>query len=151
MFQAWMFAVLSRSSATSLTRKLVFKQLFQATWRGFRSKIEHLKDNLRRYKDLIESRANIIQFEEMLGLKRQAESHFSEMRDADLSRRRRAVLQWLSPPNYQSIHEKNLETLSCYPGSGLWLLDDHRFQKWFHPLYCSSPLLWLNGKPGAGM
>ena len=136
---------------TSLTRTPVFKQLFQAIWRGFRSKIDDLKDNLRRYKGLIESRATLLQFEEILNLRRLAESEFTERRNAEIARRRSAVLQWLSPVNYQSFHEKNIEVLSRYPATGHWILDDLRYQKWSDPLYCSTPLLWLNGKPGAGM
>ncbi|RYP68514.1 hypothetical protein DL769_005502 [Monosporascus sp. CRB-8-3] len=72
-----------------------------------------------------------------------------ERKDADLARRRKAVFQWLSPANSESIHERHAAARSSYPNSGRWLLNDHRFQKWLHPVFCSIPLLWLSGKPGA--
>ncbi|KAI0376807.1 hypothetical protein F5Y04DRAFT_273551 [Hypomontagnella monticulosa] len=131
-------------------KKNLWKQLFQATWKGFVSKIENLRDNMRRHRQLIESRATLIQFEAVQTHRRLTEVKFQEMYEADLTRRRAAVLLWLSPANVEEIHERHTLARSGNPSAGQWLMSDNRFQKWFDPLYCSTPLLWLNGKPGAG-
>lgn len=130
---------------------LVWKQLFQATWRGFTVKIEHLKENLRRHKQLIESHATIVQFEEVQRLRDDAKRNFKSHQAAEKDRRRLRIMQWLSPFNNENLQDQYRETRSICGNAGHWLLNDLRFQRWFSSSQCLSPLLWLNGIPGAGM
>jgi len=62
--------------------------------------------------------------------------------------RRASVLQWLSFVNMESRHED--ASMDRHPGTGKWLLQEEKFREWFDNNYCAEPLLWLNGKPGAG-
>ncbi len=47
----------------------MWTRLFQATWRGFLSKIKLIMDKMRWHRQLIESRAIIMTFESMQGLR----------------------------------------------------------------------------------
>ncbi|KAF4976357.1 hypothetical protein FZEAL_6955 [Fusarium zealandicum] len=131
-------------------RQQVWKQLFKANWKGFSSEIVLIKENLRRHKQLIEGRASLIEFEQMKNCRAEAEAHFREMKETETRRRRSSVFQWLSTPNVEAVHERHVNARSLDPQSCRWILADSIFQQWFDPLYCSNPLLWINGKPGAG-
>lgn len=142
--------ILPNAKALPLTHMIVWKQFFQATWKGFVSKIQGLKDSLRHHRQLIESRATIVEIEEIRSLRRTTEAKLDNLQKADMARRKAAVFRWLSSADTEVVHERHLKARSDNHNAGQWLLDDHRFQKWFDPVYCSTPLLWMNGKPGAG-
>ncbi|KAK2470509.1 hypothetical protein H9L39_18126 [Fusarium oxysporum f. sp. albedinis] len=133
-----------------------YKSLFsensfmKANWKGFSTQLSLLKDNLRRHKSLIESRASIIEFETIQQLRTSALENFRELRSAETSRKQAAVIKWLSPPAVEAIHERHINARVSDPQSCRWIFDDPSFQNWSDPLYCSTPLLWINGKPGAG-
>lgn len=138
-------------------RVIVWKQLFQAAWRGFGAKITVIRDSLRRKKKLIESRVAIVQYEEIQklveeirNLTKTAEAELKERKTKDLMQKRQAVNAWLSPPKMQSIHERHVAVRSQDPEAGRWLLEKSLFQQWLDPVYCVTTVLWLNGKPGAG-
>ncbi|KAI1410433.1 hypothetical protein F5Y13DRAFT_167760 [Hypoxylon sp. FL1857] len=131
-------------------KQRLWRQLFQATWRGFTIKIQHLKDNLKRHKDLIESHATIVQYEEIQKIRESAKREFEAHLRAETDRRRLRVIQWLSPFNVGSLQEQYRETRSICDNPGRWMIDSSRFQKWFNPNRCPWPLLWINGIPGAG-
>jgi len=125
--------------------------LFKASWRVFTLSINHIDSNLRRHKLLIESGASIKEFEEIQNI-RQADINTFEkhMEDQDV-RRRDMVKSWLCHFNCETQQQDHRETRKVCKDPGRWLIDDPRFQEWFSPDYCSKPLLWLNGIPGAGM
>lgn len=136
---------------------IVWKQLFQAAWRGFAAKITLIRDSLRRKKELIESTASIAQFEEIKKileeiqkLSNNAEADLEERKKKDIYQKRQAVNSWLSPPKIESIHERHIRARSQHLESGRWLLEKSLFQNWFDPVYCITTVLWLKGKPGAG-
>ncbi|KAH0563509.1 hypothetical protein GP486_001930 [Trichoglossum hirsutum] len=105
---------------------------------------------MRQHKHLIESQASIVEFEEIQKLRKLADVEFQNAKDADLDRRRSKIFQWLSPASSETIQEGCEKIRSEYPGTGQWLLRDDRFQRWFDPRFCTNPLLWLSGIPGAG-
>ncbi|KAH9427153.1 hypothetical protein MCOR02_012446 [Pyricularia oryzae] len=87
-------------------RKKMWKQLFVASWGGFKSEIKLLKDNLGRHRRLIESRASLTQFEEVLNIRANAEKYFKELKDGENRRRREAVFRWLSSADVEAVHEQ---------------------------------------------
>lgn len=59
--------------------------------------------------------------------------------------------RWLNPAPVENQQFENAKIRADYPGTGQWLLNNKTFIDWFSPLYPTiPPLLWLNGKPGAG-
>ncbi|KAI1358262.1 hypothetical protein F5Y08DRAFT_333252 [Xylaria arbuscula] len=118
--------------------------------KGFEGKIDDIKQNLSRHCYLVESRANLVEFQQIRDSQRYSDARLLELRDQGLSRRRESVLRWLSAASIEAVHEGHVHARSENPDAGLWLLNDPHFQKWFDPIFCSTPLLWLNGIPGAG-
>ena len=60
------------------------------------------------------------------------------------------VKQWLLAADCKAQQDRYRNTRSICPNAGNWLLEHPKFQEWFNPDYCTIPLLWLNGIPGAG-
>jgi len=143
----------------------VWKQLFQATWKTFRTKFSGLLENIRRNQHLVESQANLIQFkqlkeanlahfeqlfQELHAARLKAEAESRSIEDMEKSRRLGTLRAWLSAAPASSDYENFIRKLKDYPESGLWLANDDRIQSWLNPDTCGSPLLWVNGIPGAG-
>lgn len=110
--------------------------------------------NIQRHGRLVESQANLIEFEQLFQeLQRQrvaAEAEFKHGRAEEKRQRRIVVRNWFSAAGTDSDQVKGLETRKAYPGSGCWLLKNNLMQAWINPEFCSIPLLWVNGIPGAG-
>jgi hypothetical protein len=138
------------SHALKHFRRSTWRQVFQAVWKGFTLKLDELKDNMERHRRLVESQASIVQFEESQKARKLAESQFRELQDVFVRRRWSEVQGWLSAYNSKIQHQLCTKAKEECPGSGQWRLTDVRFQKWSDLVYCSTPLLWLNGIPGAG-
>ncbi|KAK3997924.1 hypothetical protein QBC44DRAFT_376363 [Cladorrhinum sp. PSN332] len=128
----------------------VWRQLFHATWKNFPLTKQRLCDKFSSHRQLIINSASLAELEEIRGRRRFEEATFENKRRAEFEERRRAVLQWLSSAESEAAHQRHLSARANTPNSGQWLLNDQRFQAWFNPKYCSTPLLWLNGKLGAG-
>jgi hypothetical protein len=98
---------------------------------------------------------NSMHFSELLEqtqqVRLQTEESFKKLDVAEVIRRRTYLFSWLS------AHDKAPDLEHCrtlrkdYPTSGQWLLRNSRFRAWFDTSSVSGPLLWVTGKPGAGM
>ncbi|KLU87314.1 hypothetical protein MAPG_06315 [Magnaporthiopsis poae ATCC 64411] len=136
--------------ALQFFRKKMWKKLFLASWNGFKSDINQLKENLARHRRLIESRASLTQFEETQSIRLAAEENLRRTNEDAQRRRRRDVFRWLRSPDMDAFHERHARARGWSTQSCAWLLQDPAFKDWFDPNFCQTPLLWLNGKPGAG-
>ncbi|KAK4158351.1 hypothetical protein C8A00DRAFT_28632 [Chaetomidium leptoderma] len=92
-------------------------ELFRANWKGFTSKVDHIKGNLRRHKDLIESHASVAQVEEIRALRLREKQRSQEDNEDRIRRRKVAVFQWLSPPAVEVTHERYNKVRSSNPES----------------------------------
>ncbi|KAJ4415216.1 hypothetical protein N0V82_007453 [Gnomoniopsis sp. IMI 355080] len=135
--------------AMAYFRNKAWKQLFQAAWRGFRTKIDLIKGRMQRNSNLIKTEASLAEFEEVRRIHKTATDEFANQRQAEFDRRRIYVTQWIGAPNIQAIQEEHREARIC-PSAGSWLVTSSVFRKWIDPIYCDNPLLWITGKPGAG-
>jgi hypothetical protein len=129
----------------------VWKQLFRATWRGFTIRIDAIKRNLDRRMQLIQSQASVVEYEKLLEIHRLADIEFANLKEAELRRRQVELYQWLDSANSSNTQQDCVRKRSACPGAGKWLLNEPSFQNWFHPTFCRTPLLWLNGMPGSGL
>ncbi|KAL2206930.1 hypothetical protein CC79DRAFT_1358704 [Sarocladium strictum] len=137
-------------SALRFFKQKVWRQIFNAWSRRFLLTVEKLKDNISRHCRLIQNRATLSEYEDAQLSRRKADIDLEELKAANLSRRRDAVLNWLSPAQSNEIHERHTTARFDNPNAGKWLLENAAMKEWLHPRYCPTPLLWLKGKPGAG-
>lgn len=137
-------------TALKYFRKPTWKKLFTAVWSGFLVKLREIREKMERHKHLIESQAPIVEFQEAQKFREIVESNFREVRDEFVRRKWPDVHRWLSPYNSALEHNNHLRAKADSPGSGQSVLKHSQFKDWYDPLYCLTPLLWLNGIPGAG-
>ena len=133
----------------------MWKQLFQATWKNFRAEFSGLLANLQRHGRLVESQANLLEFEqlfrEMEKARTAAEADYQCRTIEEERHRRITVRNWLSAASVDTDQEKGVNARKDCPGSGRWLLEHNCMQAWFNMEFCATPLLWLSGIPGAGL
>jgi hypothetical protein len=110
-----------------------------------------LIDNLERNKNLVESRASLLEYERARDARSLAESKFVQFEGEERKRQLRAITEWLSPAefmadqdNAQSFREENKD---C----GRWLFKDKNISALCDPESTLIPSFWLDGIPGAGM
>ncbi|KAK3316036.1 hypothetical protein B0H66DRAFT_560170, partial [Apodospora peruviana] len=150
----------------------MWRQLFQATWKTYKSRFTKVIGDINQHSRLIESRAalaqilatekdkverdaklqSIIDKIQVEGTERKIQDvKLQAVIDANEARLLRDLHCWLRAVNVQNDQHHFSKIRADYPGTGRWLLDNATFKEWFEPL-CQviPPLLWLNGIPGAG-
>lgn len=68
----------------------------------------------------------------------------------DENHRQHLVISWLCAADSVNDHEDALAIHEAEPESGRWLFQQEAVKEWLDPLSQSHPILWINGKPGAG-
>ncbi|KAF2686439.1 ankyrin [Lentithecium fluviatile CBS 122367] len=137
-------------------RQRAWKQLFQATWRNFRSDFGTILTNLQSHRRLLDSQAIFLGVSETM--KAMAELHETrrlleeENRrklDEDTKLRQLAVTNWLRAADSTSDHQDALSVQENNSDSGLWLFKQNTIRDWVDQNPSTEPLLWINGRPGA--
>jgi hypothetical protein len=90
------------------------------------------------------------QLAEILRIGQQSQNALQMAEDQENQRCRDVIGQWLSAGNYEADQETYSDIRNEYPGTGQWLMEFDKFKAWFNPYFCTVPLLWLSGIPGAG-
>lgn len=135
---------------TPLRGQIVLKQLFQATWKTYKTRFDPLIANIHDHGMLVQNQATLAQIEEF----RRDRLSDCQQREA---RRLREMYTWLrSPEHDQASNAENdqyeyARVRKDCPGSGSWVLRKQAFNEWIDPTFPAiPPLLWINGAPGAG-
>ena len=96
---------------------------------------------------MLQEQANI---QEVMDARDRAKAQAQQLGAVQHDIQARTVLHWLSAPNMERDQE-NLRTIRAdRPNSGRWIASTDKFRAWYDQDFCSSPLLWLCGIPGAG-
>lgn len=135
---------------TVILTMIVWRKVFEASWRTFRSRFDTILDNLRSRKVLIMNRASLLEFEMSRSARKSAEDIFEQQAQLEENRRLKTVLAWLTSADYSSHQDECSRIRMQHGDSGEWLRLDVKMESWFEPNF-SCPNLWLRGIPGAGM
>ncbi|KAF2807330.1 putative zinc finger protein [Mytilinidion resinicola] len=129
----------------------LWKQMFDATWKTYKSRFSGIISNMSRHRSLIENQATLSQIEDFRESRLIENDRFeAEIKNEEL-RRSHSVYNWLRATSIDTDQYHLSKIRADYPGTGRWLLVNPTFKKWFDPQYATiPPLLWLNGIPGAG-
>lgn len=128
----------------------MLKQLFQATWKTYKTRFDPLIANIHDHGMLVQNQATLAQIEEF----RRDRLAGSQQHEAQ---RLREMYTWLRSPehdqasNAENDQYEHARTRENCPGSGSWVLGNQAFKEWMDPAFPAiPPLLWINGVPGAG-
>jgi hypothetical protein len=128
----------------------VWKQLFRSVWKDFKTRFQHILDDLCRHKALIETQANLVQIQESRAERAHFRNQFKMIEDDRRKKRHLDVVNWLSATNSILDQEAAVAIRQEYPASGQWLLEDRKIKAWMDPNNSLVPILWMKGIPGAG-
>ncbi|OJD34180.1 zinc finger protein [Diplodia corticola] len=138
-------------------RQRAWKQLFHATWKTFRANFDGILSNLRFHRELLDSQVTLVGVQEtakatqeLREMRRSLEAQWQQTQNEEAERRKRAVTRWLSVEDITIDHDDALAVLEKNPQSGSWLFQQDLIRDWLDPQSFAEPLLWINGKPGAG-
>jgi hypothetical protein len=124
--------------------------MFRAAWKDFKSRFQHLLDDLRRHKELVENQANLLQFQESRALRLQFQDSFKAAEKTERENRRLAVMNWLSAADAHLDQEGVAMVRHDYPGTCRWIIEKPELKAWYDPEDTLVRLIWLKGIPGAG-
>jgi hypothetical protein len=83
----------------------VWKKLYHATWKTFKSRFSGLIDNMSQHQSLVESQASLIQVAESRRAREISDANFKILFEQEDLRRRTAVYNWLRAPNVENDQE----------------------------------------------
>jgi len=130
------------------TNFTVWRQLYHATWKTFKSRFAGLMENMCQHRELVDRQANLSQIEESRRARQISDRISMDREDAH---RLQVAFNWLRAPTIETDQHYFSEIRAEYSNTGRWLLDKPAFKLWFDPQFPAiPPLLWLNGMPGAG-
>jgi hypothetical protein len=129
---------------------LAWKQLFTATWKDFQASFKPILGDILRHRELIESTASLEQLQEARGAHLQSQTKFAAFELGQNHKKMLDVVQWLSAADSDADQEAFASTRHDIPDTGRWVLNETKVKSWLDPNQSSVPIIWLNGKPGAG-
>ncbi|KAF2973525.1 hypothetical protein GQX73_g157 [Xylaria multiplex] len=130
--------------------KREWKALFLSTWGDFATCLDQISENIARNHRLIKSNVSYKDLEEIQNIRASSIQTFKTNKTAQDISRRATIMQWLFSYNCELDQARHRKMRSICKTPGAWLLRDSRFKEWSSTEFCSSPILWLNGIPGAG-
>jgi hypothetical protein len=133
-----------------LIQSLVWRQIFRAAWKDFDARFKGTLESLRRHKDLIESQATVIHFQQYQADTRKFMQQLDNQEKIERERKYLRSLEWISGAQSKLDHESFCDTRKEFPGSGKWILTQEDIQNWKDEDIPMTSALWLNGIPGAG-
>lgn len=139
-----------RNQSKPLTCIQVWKQIFQAAWKTYRTTFNAILVNLQRHKHLVENQASLIHFEQYQEDRVKTEANFRKIQEEGDRHQRMTLANWLSGADSMEDQRRASSARTKWPQSGLWLLQDDQVKRWMEASYPLSPCLWINGKPGSG-
>lgn len=129
---------------------VVLKQMFQATWKSYKTCFDPLMASIHDHAMLVQNQATLAQIDEF------RKNRLADCQQHD-AHRLREMYTWLRSPDHdQASNADNdqyeyAKVRAHCPGSGSWLLGKQAFTEWMEPAFPAiPPLLWINGLPGAG-
>ncbi len=129
---------------------LDWKNFFKASWNNFGHRFKFLIDNLERYKNLVESRASLLEYESAKEARLLAETKYTQFEEGERKRQLRMIAEWLSPADFKADQETAKDARADSKNSGRWLFKDKKVSALCDPHNTTVLSLWLDGIPGAG-
>jgi len=127
-----------------------WRQAFRSIWKDFNSRFEHILRDLRRHKELIESQATALHFQQYQADRQIIFEKFELLEIAETKRKYSAVLQWFAGADSLLDHEDTCKVRHEFPTTGHWILKHSKYSTWRMDDVPRTSTVWLNGIPGAG-
>jgi len=131
--------------------RTVWRQVFRSAWKDFKTRFQHILDGLRNHRQLIESQANLLHFQQY---QRDREKMFDKLvawEEKERHSKYIAVMEWVAGAQTKLDHDAACAARSGDPRSGRWILKKPVAENWRAADTPIFSILWLKGNPGVGM
>ncbi|ORY16158.1 C2H2 domain-containing protein [Clohesyomyces aquaticus] len=129
----------------------VWKRFFRSVWKDFGTKFNGILKSLSRHKQLIETRAQLIHFRQYQEDIESMKMKLDDMVTEERNKKTKSVKEWIGAGSQTKLdHEKFCAVRSEYPTTGRWILKNEYINNWIEADVPATPLVWMNGIPGAG-
>ena len=123
-----------------------WRQLFRASWDGFRGPFSEILTELKKHQTLLKNEGHLANFENVNFIikdleKKDEQNQWRQLVDA---------YRWLSAADYSSDHNHLLSLKKDFPGTSLWLLRRKEMISWLDS-NCELSVFWLHGILGSGI
>ncbi|CAN9386495.1 unnamed protein product [Alternaria alternata] len=120
-------------------------------WKNFHTKFDGILSSLRRHKDIVECRANLVQYrlyqDDVAGFKAKLEENVMREETRNLM----IVKEWLSVGELPQLdHASYCKIRADYATTTKWISQHKTVKHWIHADVPKSPVVWMYGIPGAG-
>jgi len=122
---------------------------YSTLWRKFRRRLDIILESLSRNSDLIDREANSINIAQAQEQRIKAEEAMEKQERARFTTQLQASLSWLGVESAEQEDELVRLAELAHPNSCDWIQNQPKARSWMR-LDKDNPILWLNGKPGAG-
>ena len=137
-----------------------WKIVFDSLWKTFNLRFQGILDNIRKHRDLIDAEANAINIAEAKDLRstqldqlrrwRADRAYEIEKLERDrLASQTREAVAWLGANEGQEDTFAKYSK-ACDASDSYWFLKESIILSWLGQGDRDDPVVWLNGKPGAG-
>ncbi|CAD6565730.1 MAG: hypothetical protein ASARMPREDX12_006744 [Alectoria sarmentosa] len=141
-------------------RRRAWKIVFDSLWKTFHLRFQGILENLRKHRDLIDAEANAIDIAEAKAWRSTQLDHIRQWRadrayDIDKSERERLASQTREAAAWFGANEGQEDVFAkfsraCDGSESHWIFKDSIVLSWLGQGGRDNPVVWLNGKPGAG-
>ncbi|RYN73552.1 hypothetical protein AA0120_g12593 [Alternaria tenuissima] len=126
-------------------------RFFKSMWKNFHTKFDGILSSLRRHKDIVECRANLVQYrlyqDDVAGFKAKLEENVVREETKNLM----IVKEWLSVGELPQLdHGSYCKIRADYATTTKWISQHRTVKHWIHADVPKSPVVWMYGIPGAG-
>ncbi|CAM1508295.1 Fc.00g051430.m01.CDS01 [Cosmosporella sp. VM-42] len=137
----------SRTENDSLDHILTSESAFGPSGNHLRRGFGDISSEIQHHLDVLQKAASAVTLSAVVNVDKRVEEGLADARQRSLDEERKAVLQWLSPTDFDSIQAEMLR--KRWPNTGRWLLGHEHFKSWLSGRG-RFPLLWCTGPPGTG-
>lgn len=129
----------------------MWKQLFHATWKTYKSRFDPLIENIQGHSRLVHQQASLAQIEDFRRQRTTQDLQLQTLLETQQAQQLREIYLWLRPHNVENDQHSYSEIRGEFPGTGQWILNKQCLKEWMDPQFPTiPPLLWMSGIPGAG-
>lgn len=128
---------------------------FRSLWRDFRSRFQHILDDLAQHKFLVESHANQIHIRDSTADRARIFQEFERISTQTANQKYEYVLRWINAPTAVEVHEDLVTMRNDFfkatgVQTGQWIIHDEKVKGWLDLDVPKTSTLWVHGIPGAG-
>ncbi|KAL1850978.1 hypothetical protein Daus18300_012712 [Diaporthe australafricana] len=143
------------SKALRIFSHSMLHTFFRSMWKDFRSRFQHILDDLAQHKSLVESHANQIHIRQYASDRTRIFQEFERISARTAEEKYEHVLRWLNAPFTGEIQE-DLATMrndffeATNIQTGQWIITNEKVKNWLDLDVPKTSIIWVHGIPGAG-